>query len=1081
MFDPATAELLKSAPELPGLDPNAIPQLLTNHYAKLVSARLRGGIANDDLGTGEEWPLERIADTYELITSVHSDAAVRRASSFVAATAQQILSRRQLDAGEDDSIWNINRDRVDPSIAAALLFLAAEQYADANETAALIRPRRRSQPYEVTILSAHIRNLARGQLNEILERAISWRKEARSSVEFEELAFITLLETLITGIELQAAEIFSVSAPVNIQDRFDTPRHAFVRVLELSTVSSSRYVAELGSEFHIAYSGPRHLASLLLAAYDGIYEAALTKILPPEGVDQDFWQRWLDYRAHKFPFIWPNHREAISQGFHQTGKSAVMVLPTGAGKTTVSSLKIAGVLGRGKKVIFLAPTHALVDQLTDDLQEIFPKEIFGSRVSNDFDLLLQSITQTQEIEVMTPERCLAMLSFAPKAFENTGLLVFDECHLLSPQSGKIRRALDGMLCVLAFNRIVPDADTLFLSAMLQNGEEFSQWISALSGRDCVSVDLLWKPSRQARGVVIYNKDDLETIIQNATRVQSQLDQEKGKTASALRQAAQQELNIQPYAIWGLQHNWLEGNIAYCTFTKISENVVTLSGDKKNGRIYLKPNANDVAAKLAASAARNNLKTIVFVNQKNHAVSTARQISDELGELIETTESEQERWDALQAELGDLKHSILEGPAIAVPHNAFMLRLERDLAERMYRRPNGAKVIVATPTLAQGLNLPAQLAILAGDKRADPDKGRREDLEAHEILNAAARAGRAGHIANGVVLLIPEPNLRFVEGDPLDVDVVQKLRSVLPEDDRCVLISDPLEVVLDRIMQGKVLDRDVRYTINRMSSLNSIDGFEDPTSLFNLDRSFAAYAASQNAKVAEFNVKVAALKNIVESETSADADTTLSILASQSGLPTVLLSRLKGRIEQQVDLLPTTVEGWVTWTINWLRDDMEACSLLLFDCNKSILAAVGMKKDGEVTPEVLNNLLPGIRAWIQGKPMCEIETQLGGNPDSESDSKKICPRSRELVCTVIPRGLSFIIGLVSHVAQNIDSFNEQNELRREVVECLGTAVRRGFDTPEKLNFARQNENLLSRVKMHDVFRAAVTTSFPVMWN
>jgi len=141
----------------------------------------------------------------------------------------------------------------------------------------------------------------------------------------------------------------------------------------------------------------------------------------------------------------------------------------------------------------------------------------------------------------------------------------------------------------------------------------------------------------------------------------------------------------------------------------------------------------------------------------------------------------------------------------------------------------------------------------------------------------------------------------------------------------------------------------------------------------------------------------------------------------------------------------------------------------------------MKKDGEVTPEVLNNLLPGIRAWIQGKPMCEIETQLGGNPDSESDSKKICPRSRELVCTVIPRGLSFIIGLVSHVAQNIDSFNEQNELRREVVECLGTAVRRGFDTPEKLNFARQNENLLSRVKMHDVFRAAVTTSFPVMWN
>jgi hypothetical protein len=49
---------------------------------------------------------------------------------------------------------------------------------------------------------------------------------------------------------------------------------------------------------------------------------------------------------------------------------------------------------------------------------------------------------------MTPERCLAMLSFAPEAFWDVGLLVFNECHLLSPQSGKIRRALDAMLCVL---------------------------------------------------------------------------------------------------------------------------------------------------------------------------------------------------------------------------------------------------------------------------------------------------------------------------------------------------------------------------------------------------------------------------------------------------------------------------------------------------------------------------------------------------------------------------------------------------------------------------------------------------------
>ena len=92
---------------------------------------------------------------------------------------------------------------------------------------------------------------------------------------------------------------------------------------------------------------------------------------------------------------------------------------------------------------------------------------------------------------------------------------------------------------------------------------------------------------------------------------------------------------------------------------------------------------------------------------------------------------------------------------------------------MHKRANGAQVIVATPTLAQGLNLPAHLAILAGDKRADTDQKGRADLEAHEILNAAARAGRAGHLANGVVLLlIPEPIVSFTEGNPNVLSRVQ---------------------------------------------------------------------------------------------------------------------------------------------------------------------------------------------------------------------------------------------------------------------------------------------------------------------
>lgn len=727
-------------------------------------------------------------------------------------------------------------------------------------------------------------------------------------------------------------------------------------------------------------------------------------------------------------------------------------------------------LARGKKVVFLAPTHALVEQLTSDLQEMFPRDAIGSVVSSDFDLLFQSEAQLQEIEVMTPERCLAMLSFAPESFSDVGLLVFDECHLLSPQSGKIRRALDGMLCVLGFNHIAPEADLLFLSAMLKNADEFSEWIGKLVGRLCVCVDLLWKPSRQARGVLIYKDDDLEKAKKAAAAVQTAEDQKKGKKATGLRAPASRELVARPWAIWGLQHNWLDEDTAHCVQSEVLDHAILLAGDIKYGRINLKPNANQVAVRLAVASAKNGLKSIVFVNTKNDAVSVAHDIANELGGAVQPTEAEQERWDALQAELGDLKHALLPQPAIAVPHNSSMLRLERDLAERMFRRIDGAGVIVATPTLAQGLNLPAHLAILAGDKRADAEKKGREDLEAHEILNAAARAGRAGHLANGIVLLIPEPIISFADGKPLEAEVIRKLKSVLPEDDRCVVITDPLEIVLDRLMQGKSLDRDVRYTVNRMAAFREAEGMEEPNSLFDLKKSLGAFAASKRQAEAAFEAKIAGLRKAIAEDTPDGVDNTIATLASQSGLPMNLLLLLRKRIADGAGSLPVTVEDWLLWTVDWLADEEDARESLLYDVKRSILGACGSKKDSEMTAKELKLIVPGLLAWIGGKNIAQIEKELGGNPDSSAPSERVCPRARELVGNVIPRGFSFIMGLISHVIEQADPFGAQEELSRQLVECLGPAVRKGFDTPEKVLFAGERPAVLSRVQMHSLWAA-----------
>ncbi|QLL11111.1 DEAD/DEAH box helicase [Pseudomonas chlororaphis] len=809
MFDTETSRILRSAPNVPGLDAENIPAILTAHYARLISNRLAG---NSTPPENELWPPSRIADTYEIVTALQSDDELRKSAAFVAATAHLIAAKG--DASIAGRSYYVDRNSVDPTLAAALLFLAAEQYADASESVVDFNVLDETQTLEARVIAEGVVDLASGRLTEIVRRASRWRSEKSQSYDLQELALIALLDTLIVGIELLAEKLTGevLEAPIN----FQSPRHAFQRVLELS--------AQINDRVLYTYTGPSHLASLLMATYDGICEAGITAIPPPTGADHNFWQQWVRFRAIRYPYVWPNHRVAINKGFHQTGVSAVVVLPTGAGKTTVSSVKIAGVLARKKKVIFLAPTHALSDQLTVDLQETFPKDLLGSVVSSDFDLLFQEDAQLREIEVMTPERCLAMLSFAPEAFKEVGLLVFDECHLLSPQSGKIRRSLDGMLCVLAFRHLVPDLDYLFLSAMLENSQEIAEWIGAVISRECLSIDLLWKPSRQARGVVIYQQEELTKTAGLSEKLQAAGDVKVGKLSKGLRASAQSALKLTPWAIWGLQHNWLQSksNIAHCTFTPLLSGKVDLTGGlNKRRQVYFKPNANKVSSRLAATAAQQGMKTIVFVNTKNDAVSVAKEITSGNKKGIVYSDEEEQRFSQLKIELGSLEHSLLAETGSAVPHNSSMFKLERDLAERLFKRPDGADVIVATPTLAQGLNLPAQLAILAGDKRANSDSKGRESLEAHEILNAAARAGRAGHLANGVVLLVPEPVISFSSGKPLSADVVAKLQSVLPEDDRCVTITDPIQSILDQLTVGAIVDSDTRYLINRLATIKKL--------------------------------------------------------------------------------------------------------------------------------------------------------------------------------------------------------------------------------------------------------------------
>jgi len=1042
MFDADTAALLRSAPDLPETEAVDLPIILTQIFAALVATRLRG----DDIDEESIARLAMIADAYELITVVSEKPVYRRPSAFVAATAQQILSKVPLVNKSD--WYKISREQVSPAITAPLLFLIAEQYPDANEAANALPLRGEADNFSIeTLLTESVRDLAKGNFIKILEAAARRSRYRRGTVE----AATALYGALLEGVELLAAELLNVSHPAKDTIKYETAKQAFRLVISLC--SEELHVSEEQLLLNMSYPGPAHLARLLRITGDTLADASVMKLKPPKGASAEGWYNWLSHRAKTKPIVWPNHREVLAKHFEQTGTSALLTLPTGAGKTTVAEFKIAGALARGKSVVFLVPTHALKDQLVEDLAEAFPDDVIGTQISDDFDLFA-ALAGPPQIEVMTPEMCLTRLALDNASFLNTGLMVFDECHLLSPSAGSLRRALDGMLAILGFQHRSPDADFLFLSAMIRDGSEFGEWIGDLTSRKFVIADPIWKPSRQARGVLCYPQDDVKNLIAAATAIRT----ERG--TKGIPKAAEEVLDIVPFALFGLQHNWNLNRKRDVALVQLLSDEVRLAAkvDDDDGSVYLTSNANAVSSLIAAKAAGQGLKTIMFVTTAQATITNAERIQAILGEVDTKSDFEKRLWEAVGEELGMGAQSIIPGWYAALPHSAWLLPIERKFVENLYRRTDGASVVVATTTLSQGMNLPSELAIISGDKRSKTQGGGREALKAHEVLNAAGRAGRAGHLANGVVLLVPEAVLTFSNNGPTP-STRNRLKSIMPESDRCIDIDDPLTAVLDQIQSGSATP-EANYLIHKLhGDVGVMSRVEDIRK-----RSFGAFIAKKRNETAQFEKKISSLEKEISKWAALGIQSTLIEIAAQRGYAPDLLQKIDSRLQATKEL-PEDVAGWLNWT-TLMFQELPASVDLLGTSRDAVHSALGIAKTQSLSGQwaIINNAM---QKWIAGAPLKDIEVALGG---SIADDPR-CSRAREIATDIAPKGFCFTVGLLAQLAKPIADTRGQS---LQVLDYVGAAVRRGYNTHALLQYSQTKKGPLSRVQFHKALGAAVSS-------
>ena len=1064
MFDPSTADLIRRAPPLKGLDSASLPDRLTDFYARIVTARLRlrsGEDIDDEALADLVLETRRLAFTNEALVSVSPDRDDRAAAAFVAATAHQLAFNAERIRAPEAPQSYLDARSISPDIAAMLLFLVAEASADAREMALRVESET-EEPIERALVAA-LRELAQGHLIAVVRADLPTDATVRQP-SAPDTAASALFLAILKGVRALALRMLQPDEPSSGGD----PVQIFRNVRSLCISADHFDVEGLLHGPLSVFSGPGHLASILIAVAGDMARGAVVALPPPGGVDPNAWRAYVGRVARRRPVLWRNHRDAIDRGYLEPGVSSAVGFPTGSGKSTVAELKIGTVLLSQRSVVFLAPTHALVDQTRGSLARAFPAASVRYEYIDETDFSLVQ-DEPPDILVMTPEACLARMSFDPSILEDTGLLVFDECHLLHPTDvASDRRALDAMLCVINFARAAPHADFLLLSAMMKNTEEIADWIEDLTQRQCLSLSLSWKPTRQLRGSVVYQDRDISALN---TMLQDRRPATRTKTIPA---PVKRAVPAQPFGLFSLKQTWATRARDDYAFSPLLDEQPLLG---VNPSWQLTPNSGEVSSAIAAAAAKSGIKTLIFFQTIRNAASAAKKISNRLGSTgIRLSEGEGRLCDIAKQELGDAAHLYLtvredRVETLAAVHHGLLLPEERRLVESLYERADGIRVLTATSTVAQGMNLPSELVIIAEDSRFDQEEERREILKAQELLNAAGRAGRAGHNANGIVLVVPGRVISFNYEDAKIGSYWTELHQIFGQPDQCLDIDDPLTAVLDRV-HANLADTGAleRYCIAKLAGGGTIDESREHLS-WAVERSLGGFRARRDDKHAWLVSRIDAAMILLRNDaTETDDESTYRSIAATVGLSVEVIGSLSQRLDSSAPSVGASVTEWCRWIFSWLLEHPDILDQILRRDELDSLFGKPfnrMEEEAERTRYAVPRLKKLAHYWMNGRPLRDLEVALGVEPTK----LKTCNGARKFVMKIVPN-LAYAFSLPAQLKQHLNSTDEGDAgFVPPQLAQLAYCMRHGFDTHEKAALSHHlRSERLCRVMLHERFNA-----------
>jgi hypothetical protein len=363
--------------------------------------------------------------------------------------------------------------------------------------------------------------------------------------------------------------------------------------------------------------------------------------------------------------------------------------------------------------------------------------------------------------------------------------------------------------------------------------------------------------------------------------------------------------------------------------------------------------------------------VLFVRTPASTETQALKIARPQAELKELTEHDRAR---LHVELG--RRSAIEetGTKGVACHHAGLTPLEQTLVEK-WMLDGTIKTVVATPTLAQGVNLPFDISVVTYVTRNG------KALSASEILNMVGRAGRAGYASDGFGLLSVERSPRNRAVEILDRSRRFFFHSQEPSKEPLGLARLVMNALNAKVGEPdwvvELGDLDFWEAQSLVAFVHSIamDADDVNESLIVQLESFPSVQQLGEETKRQVVDMLQELADNIQQVVSG-GDPVLTAVLRRTGMPVEVLGNFLSQLHS-VHSVESSPQIQMLWADQIVRTSLERCSSRKWYVR--LMSDAGSDVD-------LKTVFSTIFLWRSGAPMAEIETEWQSGRTSEKQSR-----------------------------------------------------------------------------------------------